>query len=54
VLHRDPYATFVAEYKRLKAHDYSSCSHVLAEGQECKGGHVSAMNKADFNATDFR
>jgi hypothetical protein len=51
---RDPYATFLAEYKRLRTHDYSSCSLASAQGKACHGGHVSVIRKEDFNATDFR
>jgi hypothetical protein len=54
VLCRDPYATFLAEYKRLRTHDYSSCSLAGVEGKACQGGHVSVISKGDFNATDFR
>jgi hypothetical protein len=53
--HRDPFATFLAEYKRLRTHDYDSCSDGLSDGsQPCKGGHVSVIRKTDFNRTDFR
>lgn len=51
---RDPYATFLAEYKRLRTHDYSACSLAEVEGKACVGGHVSVINRADFNRTDFR
>lgn len=51
---RDPYSTFLAEYKRLRTHDYDACSHGLSNGQDCKGGHVSVIHTVDFNATDFR
>lgn len=51
---RDPYATFLAEYKRLRSHDYGSCSLTAVEGQACKGGHVSVMKRSEFNASDFR
>jgi hypothetical protein len=53
--HRDPYATFLAEYKRLRTHEYDSCSDGLSDGsQPCKGGHVSVIKKVDFNKPDFR
>ncbi|KAF8056121.1 hypothetical protein HT031_006472 [Scenedesmus sp. PABB004] len=52
---RDPFATFLAEYKRLRTHDYSSCSLGLAEeGQVCHGGHVASVTRSDFDRTDFR
>jgi hypothetical protein len=51
---RDPYATFLAEYKRILAHDYDKCSHGLADGQDCKGGHVSILRQADFDPKHFR
>jgi hypothetical protein len=54
MLCRDPYATFLAEYKRLRSHDYGSCSLTAVEGQACKGGHVSVMKRSEFNASDFR
>ncbi|KAF6263011.1 hypothetical protein COO60DRAFT_532010 [Scenedesmus sp. NREL 46B-D3] len=43
-----------SEYKRLRTHDYSSCFLAGVAGQACRGGHVSVISKADFNATDFR
>ncbi|WIA38282.1 hypothetical protein OEZ86_001622 [Tetradesmus obliquus] len=51
---RDPYATFLAEYKRLRSHDYGSCSLAAVPGKECSGGHVSVIKRAEFNSTDFR